>query len=148
MWKNERNGNVSLESLEKSSISFRFHFFVEMTFLFVLLSRQCAGLWVLSLLAVAQSTRTGLIHIKEGDPNDMTLYKGPTNSHRPGGKPLPSYVLRAKSDPDFEDESGLYGYVGSKKPVWNDDEEAAKFNPGSDDIQGLELIKNIFFSIN
>jgi hypothetical protein len=33
-------------------------------------------------VAVGQAPRTGRIHITEGDPRDLTLYKGPTNDYR------------------------------------------------------------------
>jgi hypothetical protein len=75
------------------------------------------------------SARVGRIRITEGDPRDLTLYQGPSNLYRHGGKPLPSYILKAKpTRPADEAGTGLYGFVGSKKPVWNDeDEEAARF---------------------
>ena len=88
---------------------------------------------------VVESTRTGRIHITEGDPRDLTLYQGPANSYRAGGKPLPSYILKAKPKLGYEEEAALYGYVGSKKPDWNDDEDGLKFDSVSEDIQTYTL---------
>ena len=36
-----------------------------------------------------------------------------------GGDPLPSYIIKAK--PSNDDMASLYGFVGSKKPEWNDE---------------------------
>jgi hypothetical protein len=33
-------------------------------------------------VVAGQAPRTGRIHITEGDPRDLTLYKGPTNDYR------------------------------------------------------------------
>jgi len=33
-------------------------------------------------VAVGQAPRAGRIHITEGDPRDLTLYKGPSNDYR------------------------------------------------------------------
>ena len=48
------------------------------------------------VVVVVKATRTGRIRITEGDPRDLTLYKGPSNEYTPGRNPLPSYILRAK----------------------------------------------------
>ena len=103
-----------------------------------LIERFASLLIVVGVVAVGQTPRTGRIHITEGDPRDLTLYKGPTNDYRPGGNPLPSYILKAKPNEEVEG-GGLYGYVGSKKPEWNDDTELKNMGQTNDVIQYFTL---------
>jgi hypothetical protein len=69
---------------------------------------------VLFLVVVAvQATRTGRIRITEGDPRDLTLYKGPSNEYTPGRSPLPSYILRAKPTEEQGDRGDVKWSISS-----------------------------------
>jgi len=98
-----------------------------------------SGLLFLCALLDVHSTRTGRLRITEGDPRDLTLYKGPSNEYRPGGNPLPSYIIKAKPNYDDDDTGALYGFVGSKKPEWNDDNEVKNVGDNNDVIQYYTL---------
>ena len=54
------------------------------------------GFWffqfIVVVVDVVEAARTGRLRITEGDPRDLTLYKGPTNDYRPG-KHLPTLKL-------------------------------------------------------